>query len=130
MATPDRTNRAGLTPDATQKPGLDTTASTPILRDGRASGAERDRFKVRGDVVGYVAHFRHRVLTDALLSATREYWLRRADAFENAMHRPGDFPGLCSVDEIEMRNAQLAEKAEACRARARLAEVDEIEGER
>lgn len=85
-------------------------------------------FHVRGDVVAFVDHFRHRVLLSALNEAFEDYWLRRAEQFEQAMHRPGDFPGMCSVDQVEARNAELAEKAKACRHRARLAELttDEI----
>lgn len=33
------------------------------------------------DPVGYVDHFRARVLQDALTSALSSYWLRRADSF-------------------------------------------------
>lgn len=65
-----------------------------------------------------LAHFRARVVADALAEATAGYWLRRAEQFEAAMHKPGDFPGLCSVAQIEANNAVLAEKAQACRNRA------------
>ena len=70
------------------------------------------------DKLSYVDHFRARVLQDALTEALRSTWLRRADAFEAAMHKPGDFPGLCSVDQIEANNERLAQKAAACRNHA------------
>ena len=71
------------------------------------------------DEVSFVYHFRARVLQDALTEALRSTWLRRADAFEAAMHRPGkDFPGRCSVDQIAANNERLAQKAQACRRHA------------
>lgn len=87
------------------------------------------RIRTNGDLESYVEHFRSRVLQDALVSATRSYWLKRAEAFEAAQHRPGDFVGLCSVEQIEAANRELAEKARACRNRAELAllHVDDVD---
>lgn len=51
----------------------------------------------------YVAHFRYRVLQEALATATAAYWERRAKAF--------DAVGTPACDEI----------AQACRNRARIA---------
>lgn len=39
-------------------------------------------FQEPGWLAGFVAHFRSRVLQDALTEATADYWLRRAAAFE------------------------------------------------
>jgi hypothetical protein len=47
-------------------------------------GSEED-FRARArfvDLPGFVAHFRSRVLQDALTEATGAYWLRRAEAFD------------------------------------------------
>lgn len=77
------------------------------------------------DKLSYVDHFRARVLQDALTEAMRSYWLRRADAFEAAMHKPGDFPGLCSVDQIAATNERLAAKATACRNHASICIFDD-----
>ncbi|MDO9378636.1 MAG: hypothetical protein Q7T56_07285 [Nocardioidaceae bacterium] len=60
-------------------------------------------------------------LKEALESATRGWWLKRAADFERAMHRPGDFAGLSSVEQIEDINARLKAKADACRAHAGIA---------
>ena len=79
------------------------------------------------DPVGYVDHFRARVLQDALTEAMRSYWLRRADAFEAAMHKAGDFPGLRSVDQIEANNERLAAKATACRNHASICIFDDTD---
>lgn len=78
-----------------------------------------DNSILRHELAGYVDHFRARVLQDALTEALRSYWLRRAAAFESAMHRPGkDFPGRRSVDQLAANNRRLAQKAQACRDHA------------
>lgn len=56
--------------------------------------------------VGYVDHFRRRVMQDALVEALPEYWRRRADTF--------DLVGNNRCDEI----------ATACRHHADLIEQD------
>lgn len=64
--------------------------------------------KFDGDALAsYVEHFRWRVLQDALAEATRDYWLRRADAFAAV--------GTPACDQI----------AQACRNRASLGYVGE-----
>ncbi len=68
----------------------------------------------------YFDNFARRVIQDALTEAARSYWIKRAEAFERAMHRPGDFPGLCSIEQIEAVNERLAAKALACRRHAEL----------
>jgi len=73
----------------------------------------------------YLNHFHERVLTDALAEMTADYWLRRAEQFQAAMHKPGDFVGLCSTEQIEANNQLLAAKAEACRNRAVLCEASD-----
>jgi len=54
------------------------------------------------DLEDYVAHFRSRVLQDALSEATAAYWTRRAEQFE------------------AVGNARCREIAQACRNRAAL----------
>lgn len=70
------------------------------------------------DEVSYVDHFRARVVQDALTEALRSTWLRRAEAYAGAMHKPGDYPGRLSVDQIAANNERLAQKAAACRNHA------------
>ena len=66
----------------------------------------------------HVEHFRARVVQDALAEADAAYWLRRADAFDAARPRRGDFHGRASRQELAQRDQRLAETAAACRARA------------
>lgn len=80
------------------------------------------------DLTEYVAHFRERVLQDALNEATASYWTRRAETFEAARHRPGiDYPGRATLDELRARWCALTETAQACRARAQVSPLDLIE---
>lgn len=82
------------------------------------SPGDDDNSMIRHELACYVDHFRARVLQDALTEALRSTWLRRAAAFEGAMHRPGDFPGRRSVDQLAANNRRLALKAQACRDHA------------
>lgn len=77
-----------------------------------------------------VAHFRARVLQDALNEVTRPHWLRRAEAFEAArarrtdnIRRPRTLPPipLAALAEADEHCAQIAA---ACRHRADLAPVE------
>ena len=73
------------------------------------------------ELANYTAHFRARVLQDALVEATSAYWLRRAEALEAARHRPGiDYTGQASMEELRARWVALTELAAACRSRATL----------
>lgn len=56
-----------------------------------------------------------RMLEDILTEATTLYWRRRADTFDQARPRPGDWPGLDPDPELD---ARLSATAQACRARA------------
>lgn len=75
--------------------------------------------------VDHIDHFQRRVMQDALLDGTAVYWRRRADTFEWARPRPGDYLGRATADEVAARDARLAEAAEACRKRGAVALVDE-----
>lgn len=66
----------------------------------------------------YVEHMRERFLADMLLSATADFWRLRAEAFEAAMPRPGDYMGSATPGEIEAQRYRLAATALACRQRA------------
>lgn len=69
-------------------------------------------------LTAYVAHFRARVLQDALLEATEAYWLRRAAAFAGAASRPGDYPGQATPEQLAARDERTRGIAQACRNRA------------
>ncbi len=66
----------------------------------------------------YVEHFRGRVVQDAFAEATAAYWTRRAEAFDAAMPRAGDYTGAATVEQLEERRLRLAGAATACRCRA------------
>lgn len=72
------------------------------------------------DLPEYVEHFRQRVLQDAFLSASADYWRRRAETFEAAMPREDDYTGQATPDEIQRRRDRLNETAFACRVKAEL----------
>lgn len=61
-----------------------------------------------------------RVLADALAEATSTYWERRAEAFENAAPRPGDYPGMATAADLSAARERCLSTAAACRARASL----------
>lgn len=68
----------------------------------------------------YVAHFQMRVLQDALTEATAACWEKRAQQFEDAAPRPGDFTGRATPLEIAARLRRCLATAAACRAHASL----------
>lgn len=70
-------------------------------------------------------HFRHRVLQDALAEATAQYWRRRARALEQALSRPGDYPGRATTEQIAERDERLRAAILACSSRAQMYEPDE-----
>lgn len=66
----------------------------------------------------YVERFRARVIQDALAEALPGYWLRRAECFESARHRPGDFRGESTDEQLAARDAALVALVDECRRRA------------
>lgn len=73
------------------------------------------------ELVEHVTHFQHRVIQDAITDATAYYWRRRAETFEWAMSKPGDYHGQSTAEERAKRDAGLQAAADACRARAHVA---------
>lgn len=78
------------------------------------------------DLTDYIEHFRRRVLQDALAEATANYWRRRAETFDAALPRAGDFTGRATSDDIERRRYRVAASALACRQRAALSMGGEL----
>jgi hypothetical protein len=70
------------------------------------------------ELTDYVEHFRQRVLADALQSATADYHRRRADAFESAIPRAGDYTGNATPEAIEAARYRNAAIVLACRRHA------------
>lgn len=76
----------------------------------------------------YLAHFRARVLQDALTEATAGYWRRRAEQFENARPRRGDDTHRGAAPQLQTSalaeaHARCTAVAQACRHRADVAQV-------
>lgn len=65
-------------------------------------------------------HLTARVLQDALTEATADYWERRAQQFEDAAPKLGEFHGNATRDELNEAWARCHATAAACRAHADL----------
>ncbi|MGI8433742.1 MAG: hypothetical protein ACR2LE_03255 [Nocardioidaceae bacterium] len=72
-------------------------------------------------VVAHVGAFQRRIVRDALAEASASYWLRRAEAFEHAQPRHGDYHGRATRADLQSRYDRLTELAAACRAAAEVA---------
>ena len=75
-------------------------------------------------IIDHIDHFQRRVIQDALLDGSAAYWRRRAEAFEWARPRPGDFAGRATQAELAEIDRRCVTAAEACRARALNAPLD------
>jgi hypothetical protein len=69
-------------------------------------------------VVDHVAQFQRRSIAGAVLDASATQWLKRADEFEAARPRPGDYYGQASREQLRARWDELTQIAKACRAKA------------
>lgn len=65
-----------------------------------------------------VDHFTTRLLQEVITEAEAQFWDRRAETFEWARPRPGDYLGKSTETDRKRRDTRLREQAEACRARA------------
>lgn len=72
-------------------------------------------------------HFVFRVVQDAVNESSRDYWLRRAEQFEAALPRPGDFHGHAMAEDVRTRSLDIKMKAQACRNRAELCRLTDDE---
>lgn len=63
-----------------------------------------------------------RVVVEAFNDATRVWWLRRAEEFEAAKYRAGDYPGRATVEELREQWRRCDDAARACRAKAEVLE--------
>jgi hypothetical protein len=60
------------------------------------------------------------VLQDALTEATAGYWIRRAEQFEAAAPRRGEYHGSATADQVMATRARCIATAQACRLHAQL----------
>ena len=74
--------------------------------------------RARAELVAYIEYFQKRVVQDAITEASAGYWRSRADRFEAAMQRPGDYTGQATEADLLAQRDRLEQTATACRARA------------
>ncbi len=74
-----------------------------------------------------IDHFRARILQDALTEATAQYWLRRAEQFEEAAPRLDEYRGTATRDELNDAWMRCHEAALACRNHARFLRAEAAE---
>jgi hypothetical protein len=89
-----------------------------------------DTLTVRGRQATFIVdveHFRARLLQDCLTEATVVFWRRRAQTFEDAAPRPGDFTGQASKVDLARRAERCREIAAACRHHADVIESGQPE---
>jgi hypothetical protein len=67
-----------------------------------------------------IDHFRARILQDALTEATAQYWLQRAEQFEDAAPRLDEYRGNATRDELNEAWTRCYATAAACRRHADL----------
>lgn len=78
-----------------------------------------------------VDHFQRRVIQDALNEARRRWWLQRAEDFERAKPRPGEYAGQATIEQLRARWKWCHHTAQACRNKAALVPLtlDEFQAE-
>lgn len=68
-----------------------------------------------------------RVLEDIWCEASAIYWRRRADQFDRARPRAGDYTGQATSEQLAEQDARLASTTRACRLRARFFDAGRAE---
>lgn len=71
-----------------------------------------------------VGAFARRVIAEAVSDGERDYWLRRAQQFEDAISRPDDSLGGRTPERQRRADDDLRHLAAMCRHRASLCEPD------
>ncbi len=103
-------------PDAEERrPGEGAASKSPAKATSHSLAPPAD-VPPTSPLADYVAHFRGRVVQDALSEATSAYWERRAEAFEGARPSPNEFHGNETREELRGRWLRLTGIAAACRA--------------
>jgi hypothetical protein len=122
-----------------RRPGGDSEAAAVVSLAAKTETSVRPisaRALVRSKVSRILARIdtaepiRRRVVQDAMNDALACTWRRRAELFEWARPRPGDFNGNATAAEMAERDRLLVAQAKACRNKAILLELhilDEIE---
>lgn len=66
--------------------------------------------------------FTHDLLLEVMLTADRQWWLRRAQDFERAKPTAADFRGRQTIEDTRQQWRRLDQMARACRARAEVSD--------
>lgn len=103
-----------MTPGNEQRPGWGPQA----LRN-EFDGSPVILPKFPEEVVDELTRFSVRLIQDAIATAAPWFWLRRAQTFEDARPRSGDYIGQATAADLAERDARLAGSAEVCRLHAR-----------
>ena len=67
---------------------------------------------------------RRRAVQEAISQATAEWWRRRAEQFQWARPRPGDYNGAATSEELAAADERCLGIAQACLAKASLIELE------
>jgi benzoyl-CoA reductase/2-hydroxyglutaryl-CoA dehydratase subunit BcrC/BadD/HgdB len=67
-----------------------------------------------------IEHFKARLLQDALTEATAQYWIHRANQFQQAAPRLNEYHGQASDEQLRDAWLDCMATAEACRRHAKL----------
>jgi hypothetical protein len=87
------------------------TEDSPSLTLGRVPNAV---------LVVDLPYFQARVLQDALTQAMADYWLSRAEVWEAARPKAGDYQGSATPEQLRAADARCVMVAENCRRHAAL----------
>lgn len=98
---------------AERRPSTDGCDGVP----GAFRGAE---ISLPEAAVDEVSRLQVRVLEDAMSAGRAASWFRRAEAFEDARPKPGDYVGRATAADLAEQDRRLARDAELCRTHAEL----------
>lgn len=70
-------------------------------------------------------NFTRGILADAFREGQRQWWLKRAEDFERAKPKSGDFHGRATREELSRRWQWLDGVERACRAKAEMVRFDD-----
>ncbi len=82
------------------------------------------------ELLDHLGAVQRRVVHEALLDASRSYWLRRADDFRAALPRQDEWHGHEGLAGVRRRRERLLQVIAACEAKAEIAlcQDDDLHG--
>lgn len=103
-------------------------STPPEKREGRprTGPAASENFNLASTLPGRIDRFAHDALLEVMLDGERRWWLKRAEDFERAKPREGDFHGNATREDLRAAWRRCDELARACRARAHVSPVEDI----